>query len=420
MKILLVSQNFSPELTGIGKYSGEMAESLVDAGHEVTVVCAPPYYPAWRLGAPNAYRCEHPRPGLRVLRCPLWVPRRLGAARRALHLLSFALAALPVLLGQALRRPDVVLCVVPSFATAPASWLAARLAGAATWLHVQDFEFDAAFGVGMVRGSRLRGLLEGIERFVMRRFDRVSTISGRMARRLLAKGVDAARIEELPNWVDVRAIRPEGAPTAFRQALADEPGRTVFLFSGTMNRKQGLDALLDAFDAIDPATSSRMLLVLCGEGEMKPMVEQRARGRANVQVLPLQPLEQLNALLNAADVHVLPQVPGAADLVMPSKLGAMLASGRPVIATAAPGTEIAAVVEGRGWCVEPGDARALAAAMVRAHEACDERAQLGRRARDYAVETLDRQLVIGRLGTRLALLRAPAGAPTVPADTALL
>ena len=49
MKIVLVSMNFSPELTGVGKYSGEMADGLIARGHEVCVVCAPQYYPTWQL-----------------------------------------------------------------------------------------------------------------------------------------------------------------------------------------------------------------------------------------------------------------------------------------------------------------------------------------------------------------------------------
>ena len=43
--------NFSPELTGIGKYTGELAAWLVAQGHEVRVVTAPPYYPAWSVSA---------------------------------------------------------------------------------------------------------------------------------------------------------------------------------------------------------------------------------------------------------------------------------------------------------------------------------------------------------------------------------
>ena len=49
MKILLYGINYSPELTGIGKYSGEMAAWLAAQGHEVRVVTAPPYYPDWKV-----------------------------------------------------------------------------------------------------------------------------------------------------------------------------------------------------------------------------------------------------------------------------------------------------------------------------------------------------------------------------------
>ena len=49
MRILIHGINFSPELTGIGKYTGEMAEWLATQGHEIRVVTAPPYYPQWQL-----------------------------------------------------------------------------------------------------------------------------------------------------------------------------------------------------------------------------------------------------------------------------------------------------------------------------------------------------------------------------------
>lgn len=42
MRILIHGINFSPELTGIGKYSGEMATWLAAAGHEVKVVTRHP------------------------------------------------------------------------------------------------------------------------------------------------------------------------------------------------------------------------------------------------------------------------------------------------------------------------------------------------------------------------------------------
>ena len=110
MKILLYGINFSPELIGIGKYTGEMAAWLAARGHEVRVVTAPPYYPAWAVSpgySGRAWRTERWQ-GVTVLRCPLWVPRKPSGLKRLLHLASFAASSLPVLLAQALWRPQVV------------------------------------------------------------------------------------------------------------------------------------------------------------------------------------------------------------------------------------------------------------------------------------------------------------------------
>ncbi len=67
-----------------------------------------------------------------------------------------------------------------------------------------------------------------------------------------------------------------------------------------------------------------------------------------------------------ADLHVLPQEKDAADLVLPSKLGAMLASGKPLLVTAEPQTELAAFLGPAATLTPPGDADALVHAISRA------------------------------------------------------
>src|SRR5262249_40405943 len=117
MKILLYSANFAPEPVGIGKYSGEMVNWLVANGHEVRVVAAPPYYPNWQLD--KGYRWPLYRRqqlgGAVIWRAPLWVPRSPGGLKRILHLVSFAICSLPVILLQALWRPQLVMTVAPAF-----------------------------------------------------------------------------------------------------------------------------------------------------------------------------------------------------------------------------------------------------------------------------------------------------------------
>ncbi|MFM8316822.1 MAG: colanic acid biosynthesis glycosyltransferase WcaI, partial [Bacteroidota bacterium] len=57
--------------------------------------------------------------------------------------------------------------------------------------------------------------------------------------------------------------------------------------------------------------------------------------------LPLQPTKEFLDLLLAADCHLMPQHESAADLVLPSKLGAILATGTPLVVTAHADTELA-------------------------------------------------------------------------------
>ena len=405
MKVLIVSLNFAPELTGIGKYSGEMADGLVARGHDVTVVCAPPYYPAWKIEdgyAAGGYSTERPSPRLTIHRCPVWIPTRLNGVSRLLHLASFALSSLPILLWLVLWQPRIVFTVAPALFCAPGAWLTARLAGAKAWLHVQDFEIDAAFELGLLKHPFLRRCALFAEQRLLKRFDVVSTISRRMLRQLAAKGVPLQRTDMLPNWVDLSLVRPVDRSPALRKSLGIADSQLVCLFSGTVNRKQGLHILIESARRL--AGDRDLVFVICGTGELRPALEASAQDLANVRFLDLQPAAELNAMLNMADIHVLPQLRGAADLVMPSKLVGMLASGRPVVAATTPGTEISNVVTGCGVVTEPECVDGLARTLVELAGDAERRQRLGAAARSYAERMLDANVIFDRLDARLQLL----------------
>lgn len=413
MKILLYGINFAPELTGIGKYTGEMASWLAARGHQVRVVTAPPYYPAWKVGAGYSGRWwrREAWQGVDVWRCPLWVPQRPGGAKRLLHLASFALCSLPVMLRQVLWRPDVVWVVEPPLFGAPTAWAVARLGGARAWLHVQDYEVDAAFDLGLLRGRRLRQVVAAGERWLMRRFDAVSTISQRMLQRAQAKGVDAARSTMLPNWVDLDAFATVSAvgAQAYRQELGVPTGAVVALYSGNMGAKQGLELLADvARLCACPDGSSPVFFVFCGNGVGRADLAARCAGLAHVRMVDLQPAERLPDLLAMADIHLLPQRADAADLVMPSKLTGMLASARPVVATAHLGTELASVVQGCGLVVPPEDAQTMADAVLLLAANAGLRTAMGTNGLRHALLHLDRNAVLQRFEAELlALCRGP-------------
>lgn len=404
MKILVYGLNFAPELSGVGKYTAEMTELLAARGHQVRMVCAPPYYPHWRVQEgfrASRYQRDTWR-GVDVWRAPLWVPPRPGGLTRIVHLASFALASLPLVVRQIAWRPQVVMLVAPTLLCAPGALAAARVARAKTWLHVQDFEVDAAFDLGLLQGGRAARFARAVERLLLRRFDVVSSISARMVERVVDKGVDAARAVCVPNWVDTDAIFPLPLPSAYRRQLGIPAANTVVLYSGNMGAKQGIEILADVATAL--ASRSDISFVFCGDGAAKRELVARCASLPNCHLLPLQPVEALNELLNVADIHLLPQRNDAADLVMPSKLTGMLASGRATVAMARPGTSLFDVVANHGVVVPPEDSDALAATIVALAADPERRAALGRAAREYAQQMLSPQSIFGVLDARLAAL----------------
>ena len=470
MRILIHGINYFPELTGIGKYTGEMAQWLASRGHEVRVVTAPPYYPEWKIseGYPNRWRKETGDKGqdardnvqpsslepctpspLAVYRCPLWVPGKPSGLKRIIHLVSFAASSFPVMLAQAFWKPEIVFVVEPPLFCSMNALLVARISGAKSWLHVQDFEVDAAFDLGILPEGKIRKLVLSIESLLMKRFSRVSTISKKMMERLEEKGVDPGRRIFFPNWVDTDAISPlergarGGGRKGYREELGISDSAVVCLYSGNMGEKQGIEIIVDAARLISGARGKlqgtirkgqgasgeallvtgneecvmafdeqgregkagscdlihepEIVFVLCGSGGARERLHAMAGNLSSMIWLPLQPLERLNELLNMADIHLLPQRGDVADLVMPSKLTGMLASGKPVIATAKEGTEVYEVVSGCGKAVEPGNAALLAEAIIDLSRNGALRMELGKSGRAYALENLSRDMILSRM-----------------------
>jgi colanic acid biosynthesis glycosyl transferase WcaI len=396
MRILLLSLNYAPEKIGIAVYSASLCEALKARGHVVEVVSGKPYYPEWHIhdGYGGGWQ-RSVEDGVNVTRCPIYVPKLPTGTKRLLHHASFALSSIwPMIRRARTVRPDLVVAIAPSLMAAPGAWAAARLTGAKTWLHVQDFEVDAAFATGLIDGkSRTAKLARTVQRWIFGLFDRVSSIGPEMCAKAITMGVPADRVVEFRNWADLERV----APMVTQSSYAEIWGITtphVALYSGNIANKQGVDVIVDAARALRHRKD--LTFVICGEGPTRKLLEEQAVGLENVQIHDLQPIDRLNELLGLATIHLLPQTAGAADLVLPSKLTNMLASGRPVIVTAVSNTGLAREIEGCGLATAPEDPQALAIAIERLIDTPVLYESMARAARQRAERIWDRDVIVGR------------------------
>ncbi|EPD3655874.1 colanic acid biosynthesis fucosyltransferase WcaI [Salmonella enterica subsp. enterica serovar Infantis] len=398
MKILVYGINYSPELTGIGKYTGEMVAWMAREGHEVRVITAPPYYPQWKVGERySAWRYRREEGEATVWRCPLYVPKQPSTLKRLLHLGSFALSSFFPLMAQRRWKPDRIIGVVPTLFCTPGMRLLATLSGARTVLHIQDYEVDAMLGLGMAgkgkRGSVAR-LATTFERSALRNVDNVSTISRSMMNKAREKGVAAEKILFFPNWSEVARFQDvnDADVTALRQQLGLPEGKKIVLYSGNIGEKQGLEKVIDAAERL---RDRPLIFAIVGQGGGRARLENmaRERGLPNIKFLPLQPYDALPALLKMGDCHLVVQKRGAADAVLPSKLTNILAVGGNAVITAAPHTELGqlcARYPGIAVCVEPESTDALVNGISQALAMPKNNTT----AREYAERTLNKENVL--------------------------
>lgn len=397
MRILIHGINYAPELTGIGKYTGEMAEWLVQRGHEVHVLTALPYYPEWSIHESYQKKNWHTETlhSVKVHRVPLYVPKEISSAKRIIHEFSFLLSTMPFWIKATFSKKfDVVFCIAPPFHLAFFPWLYKSLKGSIWINHVQDLQVDAAKDLGMIRNRTLLKAMFGLERFFLKKGSRVSTISKGMRDKILLKGLTEEKMLFFPNWVDSQVVYPLPKEESLRAEMGFSSTDKIVLYSGNLGEKQGLDAIIKIASRFK--TDKTVKFVICGSGGGKDKLVQLAEQYqlSNVFFFPLQPYEKLSALLAMADLHLVLQKSSAADLVMPSKLTGILAAGGCALVTADQGTTLYDVVHDfqMGILVEPENDDELERGIRQG--LFEDTVVFKRNARDYAKRYLEKENIL--------------------------
>ncbi len=347
-KVLICSMNYAPELTGIGKYSHEMALWLQnETKAEIRVICGTPYYPEWKIhpGHKNRYKMNS-EDNITLFRCPIFIPKHISGLTRMLHLASFAISSSLPCLYQLKWKPNLILCVAPNLLGSAIPLLIGKIIRAKTWLHIQDLEVDAAERLGIIKNKFLLKLLHKIESILYKSYGKVTTISEGMRNQLLSKGVDEDKVSIMPNWANLNEIHPikknDPSVIAYMNKLQLPLHAKIALYSGSISEKQGLEELVMA---VQNLPFEDIVILICGNGPNLENLKRLASNNQRIKFIDLVPKIELNLLLNIADTQLLIQKNEIDDQVMPSKLANMIAVGRPVIAIVNESSNVSSLIK---------------------------------------------------------------------------
>ncbi len=396
MKIILYCLNFKPEIVGIGKYNGEMVDFLIDKGHQLRVITAPKYYPEWNIKH-NKYSIEKNK-HYRVYRCPLYVPKSPNGIKRILHLISFSFSSFPVLMKQLIWKPDTLILIAPTLFCAPNVFIFKLLSlkKIFTMIHIQDLELNAAFNLDLLNGKILKKFIFEIEKLIYKIFEVIGTISEGMINKLEEKDIDKNKIYYFPNWIDPKRFKQKNErnrlSNTYRKKFNLSPETIVIQYSGSMNKKQGLDFLIPIIENFK--NHQNVFWVFGGEGPTKNQLIYSTRKINNIKFLPFQDADKFNDWLNFGDIHIIPQDEKVEDLLFPSKLLAILATGNPVISNCSANCDLGKIISEVGLRSDPKDQSRFIEAINFLIENPNKRFLLGKKAREIVEKKFNKKFVL--------------------------
>ena len=390
--ITLISLNFYPEDTAIGLYSTQMAEYLEQQGAHISVITAFPYYPQWEI-AP-AYQDKgsylHEKKGsIDIYRYKQFTPKSPTLLKRVVHITDFTLGSR--FNFKQIKECDIVISVIPFTSSAWLGNTLSRKRNAKHWIHIQDFEFDAAFQSGLAtttsesKSVAYKGLMR-LERSILDKADCVSTISQTMLAKLKEKTNTTTYY--LPNWIDAT----ESDPSQVVQHPYFSQDKFSILYAGNVGDKQDWSFFKKIVAALD---FTKFEVIVVGAGAKMELLKEQLKD-SSVQFYDPVALEGLASLLATADVHILFQKAEVVDTVMPSKILGMMASARPSIITGHPDAEPAKIIEVSqgGYYKSTTDAQEIVAILNSLSTNSDKATLMGSNARKFIVEKYARKAIL--------------------------
>ncbi len=398
MHVLIVSQYFFPENFRIN----DLALSLKERGHDVSVLTGMPNYPGGKIFDGYSWppkKDEHFQ-GVMLHRTPLFLRRKSKAWQLSLNYLSFVLSSCifgPIFLKK--KNIDVVFVYAPSPITVAIPGALFRwLKNAPMILWVQDLWPESLQATGAVKSENILGAVRYMVQWIYRHCDRVLVQSKTFVESVVKNGAENDCIRYFPNWAE-SLYKPVSLPdeSAVRREISGKG--FIVMFAGNLGAAQSLETIIESAKELK---NEAIQWVILGDGRRGEWLQNEVKKwglEDNILLLGRRPIESMPDYFSLADAMLvtLRSDPIFAATI-PGKVQSYLACGRPVIG-ALDGEGANVIREsGSGFAVGAEDAVGLAENILKMSKmSSEERMTMGRKGMVYYQENFQRTKLIDQL-----------------------
>jgi glycosyltransferase involved in cell wall biosynthesis len=292
------------------------------------------------------------------------------------------LTYLSLAIPRALSIPsDLVLAMTDPPIEGIAGAMVARLSGRPFVYNIRDMYPDMAVGGAIVRPGSFTSRWETMHRWALRQAARVIVLGEDMRDRIIAKGIDPARVIVSRDGI----VIPETVPSPDNPVAREIRGdfKFVLVHAGNLGFYGAWQTLISAVRILE---SEGVGLVFIGEGAMKPQIQAMAQGCSAIRFLPFRPASEIPLVLSSGDMHVVTVKRGLEGVVVPSKLYPTLAAGRPVLGIAPEECDVVRTIRatGCGIAANPDDPASVADAIRSVLHDSEQLRNMGRQAREIS------------------------------------
>ncbi|MBK9091421.1 MAG: glycosyltransferase family 4 protein [Anaerolineae bacterium] len=398
-----MSSVFPPEPVVSAQTSAQIAKTLAYTNHTVTVITSFPSRPAGKI-FPGFFRKlvqrERSESGVEIVRCFSTLSPESRMFSRLLENLSFGLTGGWQVLT--MPRPDAIYANTWPIVATGILFMVARLRRIPLVISVQDIYPEALIAQGRIKqNSVLARLVSWIDGVIARNSAHVIVISERFADIYREqRRVPAERLSLIPNWIDSNQIDINVTGQEYRRSIGIADQDFLVVYGGNVGVAAGVETVIEAMRLL--VDTPAICLLIAGSGSQLAVCQQLASTLPGERVLFHSPwaAEETSQVLRAADLLVLPTQHEQSLASVPSKLLSYMLAGRPVLATAVSGSDLADLVTHAqcGWVVET-DRPDLLSAQIREIVQLEpgERQRRGANGRRYVLQHFAKDACLPRL-----------------------